>query len=390
MKSIEEVALILERSLPPRRTEVLPRAATSGRVLARRIQAATDVPGVDVSAMDGYACRGALPLATPIEVVGTIAAGDLPGFELAPGRAARIMTGAPVPADADRVVPIELTNAGETTVELARDLEPGAHIRRRAEIIAAGEVLLETGTVLRPSTLAWLASHGIGEVEVVAAPRVAFATTGDEVVAPEVAPQPGQLRDSHSDFLAASLKTLGIVPESLGILPDRREALDQAIAAGLRNEVLILCGGVSAGAFDFVEPALRDQSCRILIDAVAIQPGKPLVVAMGPSGQLIFGLPGNPASVFVTYTVFVRPTLERLLGLPCRFPIPVRLGRDTPSAARERDRYVPVELDASGCAVPVDARGSHDLSAFAVASGLVRIPQGCRLESGTVVPMLAW
>jgi molybdopterin molybdotransferase len=300
------------------------------------------------------------------------------------------MTGAPVPAGADRVVPIELTNAGEATVELERDVAAGAHIRRRAEIIAAGQPLLEPGTVLRPSALAWLASHGVSEVEVVAAPRVAFATTGDEVVAPEITPRPGQLRDSHSDFLGAGLAALGIVPERLGILADRREVLDQAIAAGLRNDVLILCGGVSAGAFDFVEPALRDHSCRILVDAVAIQPGKPLVVASGPNGQLIFGLPGNPASVFVTYTVFVRPALERLLGLPPRPPVCVRLGTATPQAARERDRFVPVVLDANGNATPVDARGSHDLSAFAIADGLVRLPRGQRLEKGTVVPLLPW
>lgn len=390
MKTIEEVVLILERELPPRRTEVVHRSAAGGRVLAQHLSAAIDVPAVDVSAMDGYACRGSLPLGAAVDVVGTIAAGDPPGFELAAGRVVRIMTGAPIPVGADRVVPIELTSAAETTVALDRDVAPGAHIRRRAEIIAAGQPLLEPGTVLRPSALAWLASHGIGEVEVVAPPRVAFATTGDEVVAPEIVPRPGQLRDSHSDFLGAGLAALGIVPHRLGILPDRRDVLDRAIAAGLRHDVLILCGGVSAGAFDFVEPALSDHSCRILVDAVAIQPGKPLVVASGPSGQLIFGLPGNPASVFVTYTVFVRAALERLLGLPPRLPLPVRLGAATPQAARERDRFVPVELDADGNALPLDARGSHDLSAFARASGLVRLPRGQRFEAGTVVPMLPW
>lgn len=394
IKSAAEVwAIVAEMSFTLGAERVARRVAR-GRVLARDVHATCDVPALDVSAMDGYAVGPGVQAGVPTPVIGTVAAGDRPGLVLGPQEAARIMTGAPVPVGSGRVVAIELTDAGLDRVVVARDLGPGANIRPRGEVVREGDPLLLAGGELSPIALAWLASHGIAEVEVVGLPRVAFATTGDEVVAPEAQPEPGQLRDSHSDFLTASLGRLGLTALQLGILPDRREALDVAVQRGLGAHVLIFCGGVSAGAFDFVEPALCAAGCEILVDAVALQPGKPLVVARGPAGQVVFGLPGNPASVFVTFRLFVQPLLRRLAGHRDGLwwgATGVVLGAPSPAAAG-RERVVGVRLEPRpgelSVAWPLQPRGSHDLAALATADALVRIAPHTRLEAGQVVTAL--
>jgi molybdopterin molybdotransferase len=394
MKSAAEVWEVVAGLAVARANEKVARRHACGRVLAAAVSASCDVPGLDVSAMDGYAVGPAARPGSPIVVVGTVAAGDRPGLALEAEQAARIMTGAAVPRGANRVVPVELTDGGLDRVVFDRDLPAGANIRPRGEVVRAGDRLLEAGTHLGPVALSWLASHGVAEVEVVGQPTVAFATTGDEVVAPERQPEPGQLRDSHSDFLASSLRRLGIEPRVLGIVPDRREALEAAVERGLAADVLILCGGVSAGAFDFVEPTLVAAGCRILVDAVSLQPGKPLVVARGPAGQVVFGLPGNPASVFVTFRLFVQPLLRSLAGHADGLwwgAAAAVLGAATPTAAG-RERVVGVRLEhrtgEPAVAWPLAPRGSHDLAALATADALVRIAPNTRVEAGQVVSAL--
>lgn len=380
MISPEAVWEVLAALVPSPRAEPVARNAALGRVLAAAELARVDVPASDVSAMDGYALDGD-PATARRPVAATIAAGDPPGVRLPPGSAARIMTGAPLPVGADRVVPVENTDRGLDWVTIRGPVAAGAHVRRCGEVIRAGQPLLGSGTVLTPAALSWLASHGIAAPLVVPAPAVAIATTGDEVVAPETEPRPGQLRDSHTDFLRAALYQLGIEPHQLGIVPDQAAPTASAVRRGLEADVLVLCGGVSAGAYDLVEPALLEAGCEILVDAVAIQPGKPLVIARGPAGQVVFGLPGNPASVMVSFRLFARPFLRRSMGLEDGFwhgACPARLAGELP-AAPSRDRIVPVRCQhrAEGLiATPLGVRGSHDLSAFAVADGLVRVRRG--------------
>jgi molybdopterin molybdotransferase len=304
--------------LAPLPAEEVPRRQAAFRVLAQALQARVDVPAGDVSAMDGYAVAGPVAPGERRPVAVTIAAGDAPGFTLEPPAVARIMTGAPVPRGADRVIPVEATQPGDPGgnrdfVVFREGGEPGQHIRRRGEIQRAGSGLLPAGALLTPGALSVLATHGYGTVPVHRAPRIAILASGDEVVPPDAEPGPGQLRDSHTDFLLAAGASLRLAFTPLGIAPDREAELAALVERGLQSDVLLLCGGVSMGEFDLAEGVLARLGCRAVFDAVAIQPGKPLVFAVHERG-LVFGLPGNPASVMVTFWLFVRPALRRLLG----------------------------------------------------------------------------
>jgi molybdopterin molybdotransferase len=362
--------------LAPLPEERIARRGSQGRMLARPLAATVDVPAADVSAMDGYAAAGPVQAGERRRVEATIAAGDPPGFALSPPAVARIMTGAPVPLGADRIIPVEATDAGRDAVEFRAEAGPGDHIRRRGEILRIGEPLLPAGALLTPGALALLATHGYAEVPVHRAPFVAVVTTGDEVVPPEIDPAPGQLRDSHTDFLLAAGTTLGLRFAPLGIAPDRPEILRALIEQGLRSDVLLLCGGVSMGEFDFVEGVLGQLGCTIHLDAVAIQPGKPFVFATHPGG-VVFGLPGNPASVMVSFWLFVRPALRRLMGFADGWwsgAVTGTLARPLPGAG-PRDRFVAAEVEARDGVLyvtPYPPKGSHDLAAYAHGTGLVR------------------
>jgi molybdopterin molybdotransferase len=386
MISAEEAWGRLDPHLAPLPETVVPLRSASGRVLARGQVARSALPFADVSAMDGYAVRGDLRPGARLPVAATVAAGDPPGLELPMGSTVRIMTGAPVPLGADRVVPVEETDGGEVTVEVRACGPAGAHIRRQGEVLRVGNEVLPAGTRLGPEALGLLASQGLLEVPVITAPRVAFLVTGDEIVPPEAEPAPGQLRDSHAGFLLAALAALGLDGESLGIVPDRSADLDHALERGLDADVLLITGGVSRGAFDLVEGALEAAGVEVLFDSVAVQPGKPLVAAVhrAPAGSperpsLVFGLPGNPASVAACYWLFVRPALRRLMGLEDGFwrgALAARLAGPLPGA-KGRDRFLPARLTASEGlleADPLAPRGSHDLTAWARGDALVRVP----------------
>jgi molybdopterin molybdotransferase len=366
--------------LPTLPEEWVARRAAAGRVLARPLAARIDVPPCDVSAMDGYAVAGDVPPGASRRVAGTIAAGAAPGFVLEPPAAARIMTGAPVPAGADRIVPVERTDGGREEVVFHDGVPSGEHIRRRGEVMRAGDPLLPAGAPLTPGALALLATHGHGELPVRRRPRVAVLATGDEVVAPEVEPAPGQLRDSNSDFLLAAGSGLGLDFAPLGIAPDRVEPLRERIAEGLQSDVFLLCGGVSMGEFDLVEGVLAELGCSVVIDAVAIQPGKPLVFATHERG-LVFGLPGNPASVMVGFWLFVRPALRILAGGADSWwggALRATLAAPLPGAG-PRDRFLPAAVaarDGALVATPFAAKGSHDVAAFARGNALARVPAG--------------
>lgn len=369
------------------------------RVLAEDLPATVDQPMADVSAMDGYALAAGAPPGALLPVVGLAAAGRPAAAVLRPGQAIKIMTGAVLPAGADRVVIVESTDGGHQQVRLDAVPEAGDNIRRQGEIVRRGELLLPAGTLLTPGALSLAAGHGHSHLTVHRPPRVAMLTTGDEIVAPEDEPGPGQLRDSNTVFLAAAGHSLGLEFEHLGIAGDDRAVLEERIAKGLEADVLLLCGGVSKGDFDYVEDVLATLGCRTLFDAVAIQPGKPLVAARHSSGTFILGLPGNPASVMTTFWLFGRPILRRLLGqtdafwhgaLSAELEAPV-------NGSRGRDRYLPAEVKAEKgrlLASPQPPKGSHDVSTFARGTALLRVPEGiARIEKGEsceVLPLAAW
>lgn len=423
----------IEEVLEPLPAETLPRPVAAGRVLARPVAATVDVPAADVSAMDGFAPGGAPPLDRPLPVAGRVLAGDAPGRELPAEGVLRIMTGAAVPRGADRVIPVERTRTAGTdpeTVVFEDAGRPGDHVRRRGEVVRAGDALLPAGALLTPGAMALLATHGYGDVAVHRSPRVALVVTGDEVVPPDVEPGPGQLRDSHGDFVRAACGALGLEVEALGIAPDEPRALRALVDRGLEADVLLLSGGVSMGELDLVEGVLREAGCEPLFEAVAVQPGKPLVAAVGPhrpdkgarSGDrpgaagdrpaepspaggrtLVFGLPGNPASVMVCFWLFVRPALRRLLGrddgfwqgaLEGELEVPLPAGKPAPGG---RDRFLPAEVSTGGGRLrvrPVTPVGSHDLGAYARGTALVRIRAGAAARDAgdrcEVLPLADW
>ncbi len=363
--------------------EPVSRADAVGRVLAAGLTATVDVPAHDVSAMDGFALGGDVEAGATLPVDGIVAAGDPPGAELRAGAALRIMTGAPSPAGADRVIPIEQTEFDDASgaVRIVEPVPPGSHIRLQAEVTAAGGPLLAEGELLTPGGAGVLATHGIHEAPVHRRPTVATLSTGDEVVPAEAEPGPGQLRDSHRDFLRGALAQLGIDARSLGIARDDPAELREKVERGLDSDVLLISGGVSMGEFDFVEQVLGDTGlgCRILFDAVAIQPGKPLVAARHDQGW-VFGLPGNPASAMVTYWLFVRPLLRVMTGARDRYwrgALSGRLTAELPGA-KWRDRFLPCRFRVKSGEVLVEPRpplGSHDLVAYGAGAGLVRVPK---------------
>jgi|CXWL01.1.fsa_nt_gi molybdopterin molybdotransferase len=375
----------LDTRLHPLPSELVPRAHALGRVLAEPVAATLDVPAADVSAMDGFAILGEVggAPASALPVAGCIAAGDPPGRELAPGTALRILTGAPLPAGADRVIPVELAELdAQGRVSFRAPGAPGDHIRRRGEIVVAGAPLLPTGTVLGPGALSLLATHGLGALAVHRAPRVALVVTGDEVVPPSRVPEPGQLRDSHGDFLRAAGQTLGIEVDHLGIAPDRPEELRSLVERGVeQSDVLLTTGGVSMGELDHVEEVLVGLGFELLVTAVAIQPGKPFVAAHRADGKWVFGLPGNPGSVMVSYWLFVRPALRRLLGATDGFwhgALAAELAAPAPGTG-PRDRFLAAEATVAAGrlrATPFPPRGSHDLAAYAHGNALLRLPAG--------------
>ena len=369
-----------------------------GRVLGQNIAATVDQPPADVSAMDGYVARGDLHPGDSVPVVGMSAAGHPPNFVLEDGQIAQIMTGAVVPAGGDRVIPVELTDGGHEHVVLKRDTKPGAHIRQRGEVVRSGQPMLKPGTLLAPGALSLLASHGISQMQVTRRPSLAVMATGDEVINPDQQPGPGQLRDSNTAFLTAAARSMGLDATRLGIAGDSLADLRQKIAHGMQSDVLLLCGGVSMGEYDLVEDVLAELGCAKLFDAVAVQPGKPLVAACHDGGW-VFGLPGNPASVMITFWLFVRPTLRRLQGIDDGFwqgCIPGRLAAPMP-AAPKRDRFLAAQVRFTNdlpAVTPLLPRGSHDVAAYARGTAIVRARRGDKARDAgdlcEILPLVDW
>lgn len=358
--------------------EEVSRDAALGRVLATPLTATCDQPPADVSAMDGFACAE-VPIDTPLPVVGYAAAGAPLRDPVPPGAVARIATGGVVPGGTDRVVPVEASEETDDGRVILRLLGPeGSHVRRRGEVVGLGETALPAGAVLGPAALSLAAAHGLERLRVHRRPTVAILTTGDELVPPGEEPGPGQIRDTNSTFLLAACRQQGIDGRFLGIAGDRSEELEARLREGLEADVLLVCGGVSAGDRDLVEPALAALGCTTLFDAVAMQPGKPLVVARHDGGWVV-GLPGNPASVMVGFWLFVLPLLAVLEGREGHFwqgAVVAATATDLPIAAA-RDRFLPASLDQRHgrlVATVIAPRGSHDVVAYARAEALLRVP----------------
>ncbi len=386
------VADALERILSefrPLEVEEIPLEEADGRVLARDIRAPLDLPPFDNSSMDGYALRAAdVAAAGPqnpvaLRVAGDLPAGRAPAVQVGPGEAARIMTGAPMPAGADAVVPAEDTDQGRAprgddplpaTVRVYRAVEPGAYVRPAGEDVRRGTVAL-TPRRLRPQDIGFLAMLGLARVPVRRRPRVALLSSGDELLPPGAPIAPGKIYDANSYSLQALIRRFGGQPLWLGRIPDTLEAarfaLQRAVDAGA--DLLVSSAGVSMGAYDFLRIAIEREGA-LDFWRVNMRPGKPLTFGRY-RGAPFLGLPGNPVSAFVSAHVFLRAAIARMSGLEARAPTrSVTLGEAVRSDGRQS--YLRARLDASGRARLAGHQGSGNLYGMTRADLLLVIPAG--------------
>jgi len=354
-------------------------------VLAQEVKTDREYPPFDRSTRDGYAVRAKeVAAGAQLKCVGEIKAGDTVRDALGAGTCLQIMTGAAVPTGADAVVMIEHTQREGDVVRFERAAQAGQNIVPRGSEAAAGQTLLKPGARLGYAELALAAQVGAVELQCAKKPRVAILSTGDEVVAIEAAPGTFQIRNSNSVSLAAQVRIAGGEPVVLGNAADRVEDLGEKVERGLKEDVLVLSGGVSMGKYDLVEKVLKAMGAEFYFDAVAIRPGKPAVFGMcrgkpfEAQGKPVFGLPGNPVSTMVTFELFVVPAIDLLSGAEARaLPlVEARLGaalNEKPGLAH----FLPARVEWSGGAPEVKAlkwQGSGDIAAVANANCFLVVP----------------
>jgi molybdopterin molybdotransferase len=404
-----------DRPQPPfERVEL---ASAAGRILARPLVADQNQPPFCRSTRDGFACRAAeASTHTLLTLAGATHAGEAPSGPLPRNAAWEIMTGAPVPAGADAVMMIEHVERSGDHVRLLppREIGAGDNIVAQGAQARKGDELLPVGSAIGPAQIAQAAACGCAALDVFLRPRVAILTTGDELLPVESKPAPGQIRNSNGPMLAALVAAAGGKPWVLPTAADTEQALDAALAQAAEADMLLVSGGVSAGKFDLVEPALARFGARFHFTGVRIQPGKPLVFGElprhradpRPSGdaggearlQPFFGLPGNPVSSAVTFLLFAAPVLAMLAGSResgPRFAL-AQLAQDTNRHGKPGlTRFLPALCDFNPPAgqlpqvAAVPWQGSGDLAAFARSNCFVVAPEEAHLmPAGAIVRIL--
>jgi molybdopterin molybdotransferase len=398
MISVNQAVSIVLQNAARLGTESVPVSDTIGRILAEDIVADSDLPPFDRAQMDGYAVWAADMANVParLKVVGESAAGAGWHREMKTGEAVRIMTGAPVPSGADAVQQVELTREldGGGEVEILERVDAGRSIVKQAAEIKRGETVLRAGEEINAQTIATLASFGYAQVKVGKRPRVAVMATGSELVDVERRPARDQIRDSNNYTIEAYAQLAGATVERLPLAGDDRKLLKNQMAAAIeRCDVLVTSGGVSMGAYDFTKAAFKDLGAEIFFERVALRPGKPTVFGRA-ADALIFGLPGNPVSVAVTFNLFVRAALRAMQGAtePSLAHEKAVLTRDVKRSI-DRESYLPGILrtddDGTVLAEPLKWGGSSDFVSFARASALINVPAGDKpIAGGLVVRIL--
>ncbi len=386
-------------TLRPGRTESVPLLDALNRTLAAPIVADRDQPPFARSTRDGFAVRSAdLHPIAPLAVVGRLRAGEAwSGPPLASGQAIEIMTGAPVPPGADCVLMVEHALAAPPDSIIPRHgLAAGDNIVPAGAEARAGATLIRIGTRIGPQHIALAAACGYSSVAVFAQPRVTVLSTGDELVPINRQPLPYQIRNSNAYSLAAQITRYGAIPVIRPSVPDNLEASEAAIRASLDSDLLILSGGVSMGKYDFVEKALANLNAKFTFTGAHIQPGRPVVFGQLPvsiSRQLpFFGLPGNPVSTLVTFTLFAAPLLAALTGETSPSPrfVHARLTQAL-EAKPNLTRFLPAFLESSIGRVtvqPVPWQGSGDQSAAAKTNCFLVVPEGAALAADDIVTVL--
>jgi molybdenum cofactor synthesis domain-containing protein len=386
MLRIETALQIILEHVPTLGEEEIPLATSIGRVLRRKAMSDLDLPPFDRARMDGYALRAAdvegATAERPIRLreIGEAAAGHSFDGTVGTGQAVRIMTGAPVPTGTDAVQKIEVINVtGDGWIEVQEAVKPAQFITPRGIEARAGDVMINEGERISPAVAAVLASFGHARIVVSRRPRVALLSTGTELVEVEQTPGPSQIRNSNTYSLAGYTEAAGAEVITAGIVRDDFDATRDAIAAAISEaNVVMLSGGVSMGDYDLVKPALRELGAEVFVEKVAMHPGKPTVFAK-LGDKVIFGLPGNPVSVAVSFHLFARPALLRLQGasqihLPRFQAYAVRPVKGAPP----RRSHQPGQLiirNGRAEVEPLKWSGSSDLVSFMNADCLIVVPE---------------
>ena len=397
MRSVDEhLSTILDavRPLPPYEQPLL---EAVGLPICEDLTSPIDLPGFDNSAMDGYACRLAdlldASLDHPIKlpVVGESAAGQSKAYALSPGQAVKIMTGAPLPAGADVVVPIEWTDGGRATVSIVQTPLPGQHVRPRGEDVRTGDRLLEEGTVLGPRQAAILAATGYASVKARPRPRVVVISTGSELREPGEPLGFDSVYDANSFALAAAARQADAIAYRVGIVSDDPQELTDTLSDQLvRADVVVTSGGVSKGDYDVVKDVLSRLG-TVQFTEVAMQPGKPQGFGtIGEDDTPIFTLPGNPVSSYISFEVFVLPAIRRMMGKPpYRRPLVRATSTQGFTSPRGRMQYVRgrFEVTERGASVtPVGGHGSHLIGSLSQSNALIVVPEETMaVEAGAAV-----
>jgi molybdopterin molybdotransferase len=402
MISFEDAQWQVMDAILPLDSEMVRLENLSGRALSNSIHTPIDLPGFDSSAMDGYAVKLAdiehASETNPVrlKVVADIQAGDFPSRSLTSGCAQRIMTGAPIPPGTDAIVIREATRESADYVDVLTSVPFGANIRRRGEEFRTGDEILPTGIKLNSAAVALIASLGFTETAVGKQPRVSIITTGSEVVLQGSPLKPGQLYNSNRWGLLAALKEMHLESVSVVHIKDTIEATKIALqTAAYLSDLVITSGGVSMGDSDFVKPALRELGANIIFDKVAVKPGMPMCFAKMniPAANrdvYFFGCPGNPVSVLLSFHSFVKPALNRMMGMRDAYPLILTAELTDPlkkkPGRRENVRGILRTQYGKLMVSPTKGQFSHMLSGLAIANCLIHFPEDAdRIDAGSPV-----
>ena len=401
MRSVDEHLDEILRTVEALHPLPLTLSDAHGCVLAEDVVATGSIPPFDNSAMDGYAVRqaevAAASEAAPVQlhVSGDLAAGSAPSIVVQPGFAVRIMTGAPLPDGADAVVPVEWTDGGTSTVTISKAPVLGQHIRRAGEDVQPGAQVLPAGTFLGSAQIGVLAAVGRPSVMCRPRPRVVVISTGDELVEVGEPLAPGKIPDSNSHALTAAAREAGAMAFRVGIVRDDPQQLIEALEDHLiRADAVVTSGGVSVGAYDVVKEVLSRLG-TVTFSKVAMQPGMPQGFGViGPDKTPIFTMPGNPVSALVSFEIFVRPALRKMLGSPALLRPTMAAAVTTDIRSPEGKRSflrVRVERQPDGTvtATPATGQGSHQLSGMAYANALLVVAEHLTaVPAGTQMPVI--
>lgn len=396
MISFEEAYRLVRANVVPLNAVEVGLAESCGMVLAEDVSSDIDMPPFDKSFRDGYAVRasdiGSVPAI--LKVVGESKAGRAFPGRLEPGQAVHIMTGASVPEGADLVVMVEETEMiSEDDVRINAGPKRGSFIGKKGDDVKKDAKVLEKGRPIREAELAVLATVGKARVKVFRRPSVAVIVTGDELVGVGEMPEKWQIRDCNGPLLVTMLRGEGFEVEDLGVVADQRGALKRAVQRGLKSDVLLLSGGVSAGKYDFVPEILESLGVRKVFHKARMKPGKPIYFGK-LSERIIFGMPGNPVSAFLSYKIFVRPALNIMMGMD-RGGFKTEKGVvNRPIKRGRRKTFLPTFASGDNgrwFLEPAGWRGSADIFALARSNAFAIIEAGeGMVEAGTAVEFFMW